>query len=738
MENMTGAATPPSPKLAAIRAFIAAGYPLVPLRGKIPAIKEWGKVALGAYGEAQLADRNYGVVLQASDLVIDVDPRNFRKDDPKALSRLCALIPGLEAAIQSTFVVRTGGGGLHIYLAKPADLAVRQALPDFPGIEFKVLGRQLVGPGSIHPDTQKSYDIIRGAPDRVASVPAVLLETLSAPVASSASAEEGHSLGAYVDDAATRGRYEAFLLTAAPAIEGKGGDNETFKVACAGRDLGLPPKVVWELMLSTWNARCTPPWSPDDLKVKVINAYKHAKGKLGAKHPSAAGFEKLEDAAVPAATTENDDDIAWNMNGNKMTKSLFNLMNYLKWKKGGLHKLFGYNQFTGQVEFTGAAPWHKGRRPSSTLVQDDDLKLLRAYLCDKHDFEASISDIENAVTAVAHRYPFHPVREYLEGLKWDGKSRLDWWLRDFLGADDTEYTRAVGRKFLCAAITRVYRPGCKFDHVPVLEGAQGIGKSSVVKILGGPWAGDFTIDPHSKDTVQLMQGHWFAEIAELEFKGKAEEDAVKAFITRQTDKARLAYGRYATEFPRQSVFIATKNPASDGTFLKDETGGRRWWPVMCHGVHGGKVDFKGLKDVRDQLFAEALERIKTVGEALYMETAELVEEAKVVVDLRRVEHPWAEAVASWLDGRADKPDFLTGAEIWRDCLGGAPKDFDRRKQNAISSVMRSLGWGPDVQRIGEQKRPTRGYGKSVVEKKAAAHDDKIAEKKTLDSFASLY
>lgn len=755
MAESAAATGAPTPKLDAIRALTREGYILIPLRGKIPAIKAWENAAPGVYGEEQLKDKNYGVALKASDLVLDVDPRNFgyilsdgrvisRREyeaaptqypgavrDAKALTRLCALVPGLEAVIAASFVVRTGGGGLHIYLYKPADLVIRQGLPDFPGIEFKTAGRQVVGPGSIHPDTQKTYDVIRNSPSSVGEAPARLLELLAAPAARPSDNELGTE--GYVDDDATRTRYEAYLLTAPPAIEGKSGDNETFKVACAGHDLGLPPKTTWELMLLSWNARCSPPWTPDELKVKVINAYKFAKGKLGNKHPSAAGFEKLAAAEAPTPEKESDD-IAWNMSGGRVTKSLYNLMNYIKWKQGGLHRVFGYNLFTGQVEFTRSAPWHKGRPPVSTLVQDDDLKLLRAYLVTEHDFEAGINDIENAVTAVAHRYPFHPVREYLEGLKWDGVSRLDFWLSNFCGAEDNEYTRAVGRKVLCAAVARVFKPGIKFDHVLVLEGAQGIGKSSVVKILGGQWFGDFTIDPHNKDTVQLMQGKWICEIAELVFKGQAEENAVKAFITRTVDKVRLAYGRYATEFLRQSIFIGSINPTADNTFLKDETGGRRWWPVSCKPrTPNGKVDFKGLKDARDQLFAEALERVRTVGEDLSMSTAELEDAAREVVNARTVQHPWAERVGQWIDSRADAPAFITNREVWVDCLGGLDKEFDQRKARTIASAMRSLGWEADVQRVGEHHRPTRGYCRvgSKPEKKEET-------KKSLDSFASLY
>ena len=156
---------PISKKIEAIRAYAAAGFALIPLRGKLPTIRDWGSTPIGKYGEKELTG-NYGVILRAQDVVIDVDPRRFKPgDDP--LARLSAAIGGLS----DSYTVRTGGGGLHIYLRKPAHVQIRGSLKEFPGIEFKTKGQQVVGPGSVHPDSGNEYEIESGSPAAVGDTP---------------------------------------------------------------------------------------------------------------------------------------------------------------------------------------------------------------------------------------------------------------------------------------------------------------------------------------------------------------------------------------------------------------------------------------------------------------------------------------------------------------------------------------------------------------------------------------
>jgi predicted P-loop ATPase len=566
---------------------------------------------------------------------------------------------------------------------------VRNGLKDFPGVEFKALGRQLVGPGSIHPDSGREYAVASGSPDKIAEAPAALL----ALIRRTAVPFEEVGTGQYVNDAATQGRYVDYLEHQAPT-------SGSFLVACRGRDLGLPPATTWELMCEVWAKRRTSPRTPEELRAKVTHAYRYASGPVGNLHRPPTSRTPRPLRPPPAAPKE--EELSWvTTKQGAVVKCFQNLLTYFSYSQAGLTRVFGYNEFTGRVEFTRPAPWHHGRLPSYLGVGDNDLKLLKGHLAVKHGFEMPVQNIEEAVTVCAHDNRFHPVREYLYGLKWDGKPRLDNWLHEFLGVEDSEYTRACARKVLCAAVMRVMKPGIKFDHVLVLEGAQGIGKSSVCHILGGEHSADFPIDPHDKDTVQQMQGKWIMELAELEVTRRADMQALKAFVSRRKDEARLAYGRTVGEFPRQSIFIGSINPGADKTYLQDDEN-RRWWPVACH-PKGGQVNFRAFKDARNQLWAEAVHVVKNVGEHLYMETAELKKAARDVVGERHADHAWTERVATWLEECDKKPEtqksFLTAREVYIDAMGGIEKQLDRRATLAVASALRELGWERGFRRI---------------------------------------
>lgn len=709
------AASAPAPAaLPIIRSLRAAGFILFPLHGKVPpAGLQWREVKADDYTAEELSSGNYGIALPPHVVVIDIDPRNFEQGDQPHIRLARAVGSAL-----SSFSVRTGAGGTHIYLRKPADYLTRGAHKDYPGIDFKSHGGYVVGPGSIHPDTGTVYTVGEGAPGTLAAAPQALLDLLKR---TGDAFGELPGLGEYVNDAPTQERFVDYLeKTAKPSIQGKGGDLNAFAVACFGRDLGLPPATAWNLMVELWNPRCQPPWDDEELKAKVIHAYRYARGKIGNKHPKAhfdeiavEGKPKEIPSHLPALPAKSKD-VAWDQTiQGELKRTLHNLLNYLRVPEFGMSNLFGYNEFSRRYEFQVPAPWHRGRMPIPAEVTEHDHMLLKGYLATRHKFEVSVQLIAEAIANVAHERRFHPVREYLNGLKWDGTKRLDTWLTDYLGVEDSPYTRACARKTLCAAVMRVQRPGCKFDNVLILEGGQGLGKSTAVEILAGDWGCDAPIDPHSRDTVQLMQGHLIMEMAEMEVTRRAEYEALKAFITRKHDKARLAYGRTVMEFARQSIFIATKNPVGDGTYLTDEEN-RRWWPVTVRGM----VDFKGLKAARNQLFAEAVVRC-TAGERLDMDTPELAVAAKETVGLRQAGDPWEERIGMWLNGQNPPREFITTRDIYVDAMGGRDENFDQRAQKRAAGVLKSMGWVSHVRRAG--KDILRGFiPKSAVKADSVA------------------
>ena len=271
-----------------------------------------------------------------------------------------------------------------------------------------------------------------------------------------------------------------------------------------------------------------------------------------------------------------------------------------------------FNQLADGLEIKGDVPW---KHPARFWRDADDAQLI-SYV-DSHYGTFSSSNYQIAVTKVADDRSYHPVREFLDSLPvWDGEKRVDTLLVDYLGAEDNPYVRSVMRKTLCAAIARVNNPGVKFDYMPVLNGPQGIGKSTIIAKLGCDWYTDSVsiTDMNDKTAAEKLQGHWIIEIGELAGMKKADIDKVKAFVSRQDDKYRASFGRRVTPHPRQSVFFGTTN--SEKGYLRDITGNRRFWTVKTPGSQGKQAWRITGADVR-QIWAEALVYYKA-GEKLYL------------------------------------------------------------------------------------------------------------------------
>lgn len=282
--------------------------------------------------------------------------------------------------------------------------------------------------------------------------------------------------------------------------------------------------------------------------------------------------------------------------------------------------VFKRDAFAQRDTYAMSTPW--GGKYGE-LVTDDDAVAIKFWLARKWNIEPNTNIVFEAISHLLANNSYHPVRDYLNSLPaWDGVVRVDTWLKDYLGAEGPEpYLSDVSRKFLLAAVTRIYKPGAKFDHMLILEGRQGIGKSSLGRIIASEeWFLDGLPDLSDKDAALALRGRWFVEMSELANLRRSEVEMVKGFVTRQVDKVRPPYGRRVVELPRQSVFFGTTNASF---YLVDKTGNRRFWPVVV--TH--QLDFERLAEVRDQLFAEAKWIYENLPEPLYLDGAAAKEQA---------------------------------------------------------------------------------------------------------------
>jgi hypothetical protein len=277
-----------------------------------------------------------------------------------------------------------------------------------------------------------------------------------------------------------------------------------------------------------------------------------------------------------------------------------------------------FNEFSFCPVIVNPPPWGDWAQVGHAWT-DNDTRLACAWLQANH-IEVSISITSEAIQAAAQQDKFHPVREYLESLHWDGEPRVDMWLTRYLGVEASNYTSAVGRRWLISAVARIMKPGCKADCCLILEGPQGLKKSSALMALGGDWFTDEIAEFGSKDASLQMSGVWIIELGELDCLSRSEGSRIKAFMSRSTDRFRPPYGRHVIESPRQCVFAGTVNHS---TYLRDETGARRFWPVECH-----DIDLAALEQDRDQLWAEAL-TLYDDDHRWWLETDQLNKEAEL-------------------------------------------------------------------------------------------------------------
>ena len=378
---------------------------------------------------------------------------------------------------------------------------------------------------------------------------------------------------------------------------------------------------------------------------------------------------------------------------------------------------FVYNEMARKIQVTGELPWD--RPEGNRFWRDGDTAQLKVFLDNRYTvFPDRV--LEACFTKTAEDRRFHPVRDYLRALpEWDGEGRIEQLFQRCLQAEDTPYTRAVARKVFAAAAARILQPGVKFDCVPVLDGAQGIGKSSLFRELTGNEYYSETLsmtDISDKSGAEKLQGYWIVEIGELAGMKKADIEKVKAFLSTMDDAYRPSYGRAVESHPRQCIIVATVN--GDRGYLRDTTGNRRFWIIKCNQTEQTKK-FSFTPEERDQIWAEALHLWEN-GEKLYLEDellgeAEIIQRSAMEEDERQglvedyletlLPQNWAEMDLYerrlWLSGRNDpaqprgevRRETVTNLEIWAECFGNDPAVMKAADAYAIAAIMVKIsGW----------------------------------------------
>ncbi|MGN0954317.1 VapE domain-containing protein, partial [Dialister sp.] len=371
-----------------------------------------------------------------------------------------------------------------------------------------------------------------------------------------------------------------------------------------------------------------------------------------------------------------------------------------------------YNLLTDSVDVRGSLPWPRIKQGWS----DNDMSQLNSYISSRYGIYAPMKS-KDALITVASERQFHPIRDYFASLPaWDGKKRVETLLTDYLGAEDSEYTRAVTRKTLAAAVARVHKPGVKFDSVLILNGMQGVGKSTLFSRLGGVWFSDsLTLtDMRDKAAAEKLQGYFILELGELAGMKKADIETVKSFISRRDDKYRASYGITVESHPRQCIIVGTTN--AENGFLRDITGNRRFWPVSVRGDTERKP-WHLQKEEIGQIWAEAM-AIWKAKEPLYLEkellsAARKQQQAAMEADDReglvrkyldiKLPGKWSRmdlterrAFLSSAEDLTDRSgtmirDTVTHMEIYAECFGLDPARMRKQDSYDISAIMSRIG-----------------------------------------------
>jgi putative DNA primase/helicase len=369
----------------------------------------------------------------------------------------------------------------------------------------------------------------------------------------------------------------------------------------------------------------------------------------------------------------------------------------------GWRDVLGFDEFSQRPMIMRRPPW---------VDPDDDQVAYPRPLADvdeartliwvqERGIHARADAVRHALAVAVDDNRYHPVRDYLELLKWDGQPRLNNWLTYYLGVEPIpNYTDAIGVCWMISAVARIFEPGCIAKYCLILEGDQDLKKSTALRILGDPWFTDHISELGTKDSVMEAGNAWIVELAELDSARKAHNSAIKAFISRQVDKFRPPFGHHVIEQPRQCVLAGTINPV-EGIFT-DATGAVRFWPVACT-----SIDADALRHDRDQLWAEAVHRYR-LGEKWHLDNEDQLAAAQEQQELRYAADSWEANIEKWIVLNASWLTRFTVTDILKSVFEKEAKDHDRASQTRVGIAMKRIGkrtgWRQDV-KSSERPRP---------------------------------
>ena len=726
--------------------YAGRGWPVFRLSGKIPLKGSRGfkdattDRAIISEWWTRRPNANIGLATGYELVVLDVD-------GPEGLAELKALV-AIHGTLPRTLAARTGSG-LHIYFAYPGDDIKSSARSK---LHVRASGGFVVLPPSLHPNGRRYAWVDAGA--TVAELPQWLKEWMTNGGNSREKEAGGPTakvLPEYLERLSSRG-LAATALKAIKAAESNYSPQEFERIKSA---LAVIPAVSREIWLRVgmslkelqwvradgtdigfdlwddWSQTCPEKYPGVGGLEYTWNSFKREGGlkvglgslfALAQDHGWTGQVDLKVNTAASAGAHANV--IEGQVNGHESVITVL---------PGGLsdppHQIrFDLNDANfpkptaknarSAIQLLGIVCAHDTFHDRMTAggqvleqfageISDNTVHMLRIMVEKTYHFDPKLENLHDAVVELALQNQFDPVADYLDAVRWDGTRRVDTWLSRYLGAPDSAVTRAMGRKVLIAAVRRVYAPGTKFDQIIVLEGPEGKNKSTAILTMAGAdnFSDQTILTLNDRQQQEQMEGVWLYEIADLTGISRAEVEKVKAFASRQIDRARAAYARKRTDRPRRCIFFATTN---ERTYLASQTGNRRFWPVAC-----GHIDVGGLAADRDQLWAEAAE-LEAGGESLFLPES-LWGEAAALQEARREVDPWDEILAGL---EAHHCTIKDHPEEWRigsrDVLQDVLKIPSDRQYSVtakrLAHAMQRLKWsGPHLIKHGVNV--FRGYAK---------------------------